>query len=181
MTRKIFLYYFFGVFSLFCSPRSSSSEDGFWQESPSPPPTPLKKPPLLPQVKLVPGGMFLCWGATSPSYLPVISVGRQGTTLSLAPEPQASSKGQNHRCTLRSLLWEEGLFGVCQSFFSSRIEQNKRQVKSYTKCFLYINSSAYVSASTEVQTWGGRLVIDRWPLADGKFLVWHMKASSGYL
>lgn len=44
----------------------------------------------LPQVRLVPGGMFLCGEATSLSYLPVISVGWQGTTLSLAPEPQAS-------------------------------------------------------------------------------------------
>lgn len=45
---------------------------------------------LLPRIKIVPGGMFLCREATSLSYLPVISVGWQGTTPSLAPEPQAS-------------------------------------------------------------------------------------------
>lgn len=43
-----------------------------------------------PQVRLVPGGMFLCKEATSLSYLPVISAGRQGETPFLAPELQTS-------------------------------------------------------------------------------------------
>lgn len=42
------------------------------------------------QVRLVPGGMFLCREATSLSYLPVISAGRQGETPFLAPELQTS-------------------------------------------------------------------------------------------
>lgn len=84
----------------------SPREDRFWQESWS--------HPSLPQVRLVPGGMFLCGEATSLSYLPVISVGRQGTTPSLAPEPQASPGHQtaapHSMCSLRG--W---LFRVCQS------------------------------------------------------------------
>lgn len=86
-----------------------SSKDRFWQESCS--------PPRLPQVRLVPGGMFLCGEATSLSYLPVISVGRRGTTPSLAPEPQASPGHQtaapHSTCSLRG--W---LFRVCQSLLA---------------------------------------------------------------
>lgn len=59
---------------------------------------------LCPLVRLVPGGMFLCREATSLSYLPVISVGRQGTTPSLAPEPQASPWTPNRRSTLDVLF-----------------------------------------------------------------------------
>ena len=68
---------------------------------------------LSPRLGLVPGGMFLCREATSLSYLPVISVGRQGTTPSLAPEPQASPGHQtaapHSMCSLR--VW---LFRVCR-------------------------------------------------------------------
>lgn len=53
-----------------------------------------------PQVRLVPGGMFLCREATSLSYLPVISVGRQGETLSLAPELQTSRDSETAVTTL---------------------------------------------------------------------------------
>lgn len=75
-------------------------------------------PAPLPQVRLVPGGMFLCGEATSLSYLPVISVGQQGTTPSLAPEPQASPWTPNRRSTLDVLFLRGWLFRVCQSLLA---------------------------------------------------------------
>lgn len=125
MTRKIFFFIIF--LGIFLRPLEFSQWG--WLLTGIPP----EKPPLLPQVRLVPGGMFLCRGATSPSYLPVISVGRQDTTLSLAPEPQASCKGHNHRSTLRSLLWERDCLGCVGAFFTpveNRIEPNKTQLNA---------------------------------------------------
>lgn len=111
MTRKITFYQFLGYFfvALGVLPVGMAFDSN-----------PPKKPPLLPQVRLVPGGMFLCGGASSPSYLPVISAGWQGTTLSLAPEPQASSKRPQPPLHAALALVREGLFwGVSELFHSS--------------------------------------------------------------
>lgn len=112
------------VYYFFSSCAFSHSEDRFWQESWS--------SLSLPQVRLVPGEMFLCGGATSLSYLPVISVGRQGTTPSLAPEPQASPGHQpaapHSMYSLRA--W---LFWVCHSLLVPKCVKKKKQswVKQY--------------------------------------------------
>lgn len=103
----------------------------------------LKPPPILPHVRFVPGGMFLRGEATSLSYLPVVSVGRQGTTPSLAPEPQASPGHQtaapHQMCSLRG--W---LFKACHSLLEPEcVRKEKKKKQSGAKGYLQ-NTSLWV-------------------------------------